>query len=205
MASGRRMKEFTHHWWKSAWRLLRILSCVTVSKLWLPSSSRPPTLLSFFLTLVHTYSAGVHSRSERADCAIPLSCASLFSHISQLLFLLFILPHFFFLSPSLSLSLWLFLLSILSFICFQIWFSLPLHLAFSFLQLTSSITQSIHPSTICPCFLFLLPPHFSLSLHLPSLYQPLFQTSIFSRPTLSPPHSLFQLLPPASSHHGWCV
>lgn len=38
MASGCRMKEFALHWRKSAWRLLRILSCVTLCELLLPSS-----------------------------------------------------------------------------------------------------------------------------------------------------------------------
>lgn len=52
MASGCKMKEFTHDWWKSARRLLRILSCVTLSKLLLPS----PRLMSS-LSRSHTGSS----------------------------------------------------------------------------------------------------------------------------------------------------
>lgn len=84
MAFGCRMKEFTHNWWKSAWRLLRILSCVTVSKLWLPSPSRPPSLLPrSHLQLRLCWLAQNPSFSFHMCW---LCRPSFFSHISQLLF-----------------------------------------------------------------------------------------------------------------------
>lgn len=97
-----------------------MLSCVTPSKPWLSSP--------FFSSC---------SRVDIADFTgwqkIVRSPSAFSFHISQLL-------SFHLVSPLLSLTRWLFQLSVLPFISFQIWFCLPLLTA-------HTLHQSIHPST----------------------------------------------------------
>lgn len=112
----------------------------------------------------------------------PLLHSTLFSHVSQpLSFLPFISPPVLCISPSLSLSLWL---------------DPPFSIYISPF-LTPSINLFIHSPSAPTSYAFSLP------LHCPPLSYSCFHPSvIFSQPTLSPPRSLSQLPPPASSHHG---
>lgn len=154
------MEEFAHCWWKSAWRLLRILSCVTPLQ---AAPPLPPPLVSCLLSLFAPRQLRLFLLARNRPFPPSLN---FFSQPSVLL-----LGHFpsgFPDFPSLHSS----------FSKFNFTLLLPLlYLASSFSSHLPIIHSSIHY-----LFLLLFFPPFCCSCCHPSI--------IFSQPTLSPPRLL---------------
>lgn len=113
MATGSTTEEFAQRWWKSAWRLLRILSCVTPLQAVLPFP--PPPILPPPLLLISSLSVCTSAAHEAACCLhlhLHPSCTSFLTFQSSCWVTSLLAPSLlhFFLSNLISLLFFCFLL-----------------------------------------------------------------------------------------------